>query len=358
MANRNICILNGDMSRNGGTERCTAILANELSKRTSDKIIVVDISNKYKSCYFEMLPAVKIVHLNIKNVPNGIIKFRQIIKQYNIDVVINVEAMLGIYSVPATIFTKIKNIVWEHGNFFQKQCNSIDIVRALEIKLCDRYVTLTEKDKQNFEKNFQGKCKIDYIYNPIEIPSKVTKYNAKSKILLSVGLVRHIKGFDMLVEVAKNVLDKHGDWIWEIYGSYDTEDEYYKSIVSKIKKYGLEKRLFLKGSTKDIKECYKKAAIMVMTSRTEGLPMTLLEAKSYRLPIVSFDMETGPSEIINDSINGYLIKPYDTKEMSDKICRLIENDELRQSFSDNAYIGIEKFDIDKIMKKWIEVVGE
>ena len=51
---------------------------------------------------------------------------------------------------------------------------------------------------------------------------------------------------------------------------------------------------------------YKKSAIYVLTSLMEGLPMVLLEAKAYRLPIVSFDIETGPDEIVDDGVNGYL----------------------------------------------------
>lgn len=84
--------------------------------------------------------------------------------------------------------------------------------------------------------------------------------------------------------------------------------------------------------------------------------MVLLEAKAYRLPIVSFDIETGPDEIVDDGVNGYLIEPYNVEEMADRICELIEKPELRKQFSDNAYIGIEKFDKNKIAEKWISVL--
>lgn len=355
---KNICVFNGNMSRSGGTEKCTQVLANELCKRTDYNVIIADISNEQEKCFFDLESDIKIVHLHPKNVLYGIAELRRLIKRNRTDVIINVEAMLGIYSIPAVMFTKTKNIIWEHGNFFQKQCRTIDIVRWAEIKFCTNYITLTKRDKHNFMTHFKGRCAINHIYNPISMPDREIIYDIKSKKILTVGLVRHIKGFNMLIDVAQIVLNKHKDWIWEIYGYYDEQDEYVKQIFAKVQEYGIGDRLIFKGVTKNISERYEAGGIMVMTSFMEGLPMTLLEAKSYKLPIVSFDIETGPDEIIEDGVNGYLVKPYDTDEMAQKICEIIENDELRKKFSDNAYIGIEKFDIDGITKKWIDVIGE
>ena len=68
---------------------------------------------------------------------------------------------------------------------------------------------------------------------------------------------------------------------------------------------------------------YKKSKIYVMTSRYEGMPLVLLEAKAYKLPIISFDIDCGPSEEVIDKKNGYLIKPFDIDEMADKIKELL-----------------------------------
>jgi glycosyltransferase, group 1 family len=95
-----------------------------------------------------------------------------------------------------------------------------------------------------------------------------------------------------------------------------------------------------------------------MTSRNEGLPLVLLEAKQYGLPIVSFNCPTGPSEIVLDGENGYLIDNFDIEEMSNKICKLIESEELREDFSRNSMNDIEKFDKEKILKQWIRLIEE
>ena len=94
----------------------------------------------------------------------------------------------------------------------------------------------------------------------------------------------------------------------------------------------------------------------VMPSYREGLPLVLLEAKENHLPIVSFDVMTGPREIVQDGIDGILVPPTDTKALGEAMCRLIENDVLRQSMSDHSWDNLEKFSKGKILEQWEAVI--
>ena len=85
--------------------------------------------------------------------------------------------------------------------------------------------------------------------------------------------------------------------------------------------------------------------------------MVLLEAKSYGLPIVSFDIQTGPGDIVRDGVNGYLVKSGNTDAMAEKICQLIENAELRKQFSDNAALDMDKFDEERIVGQWEKLIS-
>ena len=89
-----------------------------------------------------------------------------------------------------------------------------------------------------------------------------------------------------------------------------------------------------------------------MTSRFEGLPMTLLETKPYKLPIVSFKCKTGPAEVVEDGVNGYLIEDGDINAMAKAIEELIKNQKRRREFSKNALKNAEKFDYNNIIKSW------
>ena len=105
-----------------------------------------------------------------------------------------------------------------------------------------------------------------------------------------------------------------------------------------------------------MEDYYENSALYVMTSRFEGLPMTLLEAKNHKLPIVSFDCPTGPSEIIRNNINGYLVKANDIKEMSNKVNSVLLDDKKLKKFSDKAELDIDKFNINSIINKWTNIL--
>ena len=199
--------------------------------------------------------------------------------------------------------------------------------------------------------NLNIKGKVDYIYNPVEkINNGVC--NIDSKQIISVGRLTYQKGFDLLCEVANNVLKENKQWKWTILG--DGEDK--EKLQAKIREYGLEDRLILKGNVSNIEDYYKNSSLYVMTSRFEGLPMTLLEAKTYKLPIVSFNCLTGPSEIVKNNVNGLLINPENVEAMSDKLNILLKDEEKLKEFSNNAQIDIEKFELKPIIEKWDNIL--
>ena len=96
----------------------------------------------------------------------------------------------------------------------------------------------------------------------------------------------------------------------------------------------------------------------VMTSRAEGLPMVLLEAAGYKVPSISFDIQTGPAEIIEDGKTGFLIPPFDLEQMEEKIELLIQKDALRKKFAQQAEKSRQKFALDKIVAQWERLLEE
>ena len=356
----NVCFLSGDMSRTGGTERVLSIIANELSKK-DDKfnIHILSITNESNSSYFTLNKSIKTERIlnskdvNFKKHYFQVVKgIRQYIKNNNIDILIDVEVIASLFSIPATRFTKTKLVSWEHFNFYED--NGSDL-RAYARRLAARFakciITLTEQDKENYLNNLSIKGRIEYIYNPVEEVNNCI-YNIDSKQIISVGRLTYQKGFDLLCEVANNVLKENKQWKWIILG--DGEDK--EKLQAKIKEYGLENRLILKGNVSNVEDYYKNSSLYVMTSRFEGLPMTLLEAKTYKLPIVSFNCLTGPSEIVKNNVNGLLINPENVEAMSNKINILLKDEKKLKEFSNNAQIDIEKFELKPIIEKWDNIL--
>ena len=106
------------------------------------------------------------------------------------------------------------------------------------------------------------------------------------------------------------------------------------------------------GTSNNMNEVYKQHSIYVMTSRYEGFAMVNIEAHYAHLPIVSFNCNCGPDEIIQDGVNGYLINCFDIEEMANKIVYLIEHENARNEMSNKTMLDKEKLKLDNIMKKW------
>lgn len=350
-----VCIFNGDMSRGGGTERITQMLGNELSRHPEYEVYVLNANNEQKTSYYPLEEKIHFCFLESSSLAGKIIELARFLNRKKIDVVIDVDIMLGLYTLPALIVApRTKLISWEMFNIR----NNIGSKRTKTIrKICLRksayYVNQTKGDMDAFLAEMPVKCPITYIYNPCEMDMRYHGYNIDSKTIVTAGHFFRTKGYDLAVETAKHVIARHPDWKWEFYG----DGKEMEKCRQKVAEYGLEDNVIFCGRTSNITQAYKKAAMYVMTSRTEGFGLVLTEAKSCNLPTLAFDIDFGPREIIDDGVSGYLVKKFDTEAMADRICELIENNQLRKQFSDHAKDNCEKFSSAQFTARWIEVLN-
>lgn len=215
----------------------------------------------------------------------------------------------------------------------------------------DEFVVLTNEDKELWNNK-----KVRVIPNSLTFKSEKIS-NLGNKKIISVGRLDGQKGYDLLIKIWKKVIKKSPDWILEIYG----EGADRKKLEKQIKENNLENSLSLKGTINNIQDKYLESSIYVMSSRYEGMPMVLLEAMSYGLPVVSFDCKCGPKDIIKNGKSGYLCKSYDVNEMAEKIEKLIMDEESRKKMGVIAKKISLNYSENKIMKKWkklFEKLGE
>lgn len=336
----------------GGTESACLKVANGLCE--SNEIFILNSEKRDLTFYYDK--SIRYSCLKTKNILVQNIEMFKFLKRNNIDILISLEALSGIVSFVPCVFLKTKYVIWEHANYYQTQgSNKIQKIRQLELKYSDAYVVLTNRDMNNFKTHFIINTKLVSIYNIADV-SIQENYSRESRKIISAGHIRTIKNFKIIPDIGQIVFKKHPDWKWLIYG--DGSGVEYNILKEKIKKYNLEDSIILCGRSNDMNEEYKKASMYVMTSFQEGLPMVLLEAKSHLLPIISFDIETGPDEIIKDGVNGFLIPPYDIEKMASSICELIENNKKRFRFSENSVLDLALFDKNKIVEQWENLLDE
>lgn len=251
---------------------------------------------------------------------------------------------------------KIPVIFSDHGALCnQLEDRKITLMRFLAAKLSKKIVALTNKTEKDYNRYFRiKKEKITTIYNPIETKflTRKVKYTPSKKIIITVTRFGKEKGIDLLFNIAEKVLRKDKNIIWKVYGDGDL----YKHYVSLATIKGIEKQLQLKGELKKIEEIYDEASLYALTSYREGLPVVLLEALGKNLPMISFDIETGPSEIISNEKNGILIPKYDIDLYADKILELLNNPLKLIKMSEDCEVKKSKFNLQEIAQKWYKVI--
>ena len=211
-----------------------------------------------------------------------------------------------------------------------------------QVKQLSKFIILTEEDRKNFSSYLDNTT---VIYNPLPFYPEQTS-DCTAKEVIAVGRYAYQKGFDLLIETWRIVAQKHPDWNLRIYGGGDRSD-----FLALKDKYHLD-TLYLEEQTPDIIRNYCRSSIFVLSSRYEGFGMVITEAMSCGFLPVSFTCPCGPRDIIDDGKNGLLVENENIEMLAEKICYLIENDEIRRKMGQQARIDVERFKIEQIAEQW------
>jgi glycosyltransferase involved in cell wall biosynthesis len=188
---------------------------------------------------------------------------------------------------------------------------------------------------------------IKVIKNPVTSFAPLTNKNVHSRpFILAVGRLNYVKGFDLLIEAYSMIRSKAVDLI--IVGEGKDRARLTDLIHSK----GLSGSVFLAGRKANMQDYYDQCDIFVLSSRNEGYPNVLIEAMSAGCASIAFDCQTGPSEIIDNGINGLLIKNGDVRMLADAIDLLISDKELREKIAEQARLVAEANSMQDIANEW------
>lgn len=356
---KKICFFSGDITRGGGTERVSVMIANRLCAEKNYKVLFLSLVEQKESPVYEIAEGIERSALGRKWLSPGpgylplIPKLRRFLKTQDVDLIIDIDIVLDVLSVPASRGLKTKVCSWEHSNCeYELSGGYRRLILKYFTKRTDWIVTLTPGDARHFQRFMGRKDRISAIFNPAEEPVETGKNCARENWIVTAARLVPGKGYDLLVKAAAKVLPSHPDWKWIICG----EGPEREMLEQFIRENNLEGQLILKGFVSRVEDYLVRSKIFVLTSRAEGLPMCLLEARSCGLPCISFDVPTGPADIIEDGVNGYLIEPFDCGKMAEKIGKLMEDRELLQNMSTRAGENLEPFRMPQVMQRWNEMI--
>ena len=356
---KRICFLAGNIERAGGTERVTAVIASALVDRGFD-VSILSLTRGLQA-YFPLHPKVHLLSMHMEGHSANFSDFRiwlrlhKFLQQHVFNVVIDADTILSWYSIPAAWRTGTEVISWEHFHFF---INTGDIFqrlrraagRRMAAKFAKAVVTLTEKDRKQYLEQLTCRSQLIAIPNPKTIAHD-RRAILEDKVVLAAGRLASEKGFDLLLEAWAQVRPLDLGWRLRIVGS--GQDEHM------LKRRALALQVaeivdFIPHSD-DMVGHYEAASIFVCSSRFEGFGLVLVEAKSFGLPVVSFDCDCGPSAIVRDGIDGVLVPKEDVVCLARSLRSLMEDDQRRQKYGQSAYED-RRFDLESVVTAWEQVI--
>ena len=363
----------------GGIQRVTVTKANALAEMPGYEVWIAVTDNKAGELTVKLSPKVHLVDLDVNyyaddqisklHVLKGIVVKRQthrkrlkkLIDDISPDIIVATGGCEK-YFVPSIAGNPktIREIHFstgyrmEHarknGSLFEKVSARVaDFIDfRFGVRKYDRLVLLTQED---LDDNWNGFDRAVAIHNPVGFSTK-TVSDLTAKELIAVGRLDGQKDFHSLLRIAKMVFDRHPDWHLTILG----EGPERQSLEMLANELGISEKVSMPGIVDNVPERLRGASVMCMTSRYEGLPLSLVEAMECGLPCVAYACKCGPKDIFSTpEEGGFLIAPGDEDGFATTVCRLIESEDLRREMGHAAKHRAADFTVGKIMSQWTKL---
>lgn len=217
------------------------------------------------------------------------------------------------------------------------------------------FIAQTQKGRDVAEKRGWNK-NITIIGNPVPV---IEGQAERKPIVLNVGRLIKTKNIDQLLEIFSSVSKdpKHKEWRLKIVGG----DAHTLNLSGKLKRQagqlGITEKVDFEGEQKNVVPYYLEGEIFAFTSTSEGFPNALAEAMSAGMAVIAYDCIAGPSDLIDDGVNGYLVPENESGLFAEKLHNLIDNQSICAKFGHKAKDKMKTFDASHICEKFFVTIN-
>jgi glycosyltransferase involved in cell wall biosynthesis len=353
MENKRICLAIPSLNI-GGMERVMIEIANFIKNNSDYEVTIIKLTRSEKNFY---------------TIPNGVtlvepdFSFNRKLRIYHsfkllwflIKTIRRIEPlsvlsfgeMYNSFVLLSSFFTNTKYFVSDRSQpnrkwgFFHEKMRKLIYGRAYGI------VAQTSYSKDFFESELNHK-NIQVIPNPVREHDDIKV--EKQKVVLFVGRLIPNKKIDILLDVFNKINDPN----WELWIVGEGPER--NKLEAQVEKLEAKNSIILFGEQKKVADFYSKAQIFALTSISEGFPNVLIEAHSYAVPTISFDCVAGPSDIIDDGENGFLIPLLDVNVFQKKLALLMSDSNLQEHMSENALQSAKKYKSDVVAAQFLKFI--
>ncbi|XCF07759.1 glycosyltransferase [Tamlana crocina] len=317
----------------GGAERVAVNLANALVPKVEKSFLCT--TRREGLLKESILSDVKYLFLKKKKTIDfsATQKLHRFIKKHRIQIIHAHSTSFFLATIVKFLNPKIV-VVWHdhYGNseFLQNREDKV-------LKWCSKYFAHTFSVNRPLENWAKQKLKLKNVTNlpnfaVADTKLKLTQLKGEDgKRIICLANLRPQKDHFTLIEAFDEVLKENPEWTLHCIGK-DFKDDYSKSIQQKMKAYGVENSVFFYGSKPDVSHILSQCEIGVLSSKSEGLPIALLEYGLSSLAVVATKVGECGNVVLHEA-NGLLVTSSNSKELANAIRSCIQNQELRTIFA-------------------------
>lgn len=344
----------------GGSERVMATLANQMADR-SDLDVHLIVYGRSAEQFYPLSKSVNLIRPNFDfdtsirliSTLRTLFFLRRIVRKNQYDVLLsfgerwNSFVMLACYGLKLRIFLSDRSSPNLDLGFLQSRLRSMLYPRAAGlIAQTEKYAQLARSQNLN-----------DYVAvmpNPVLIRESAAD-ESREDVILTVGRLIATKHHDRLIRIFASLQEQSWDLV--IAGDDAQKQENRARLVELSHDLGVANRVHFVGAREDIETFYDRAKVFAFTSSSEGFPNVVAEALASGLPVISYDCNAGPSDLVHDGENGFLVDLYDDQVFRDRLIELLADNDMRLAMSANARSSVSRLSPDRIASELLAFMG-
>ena len=343
--------------RGGGTERIVSRIANQLCSRHEVAVITLAPMEPFFPLHQDVLvvqpasvavDAAKPVRV-LRQIRHLVASLREI--SPDLCMVFGEDI-----AAPVNLFARFVGVrrIW---NFFRgRPERSIAGLKGrmtrLTCPLSNRIFVQTMAGKAALS-DFYPAGKLTVWPNPIAIPDAVSPPEDREPLIVNIGSIGRLKNQQALVRVFADLEGEAERWKLLFVG--DGPDR--PALEANSRASTAAPRIRFAGEQKDVAGQLDRASIFAFTSLSEGFPNALAEAMAAGCACISYDCPTGPAELIEHGVNGFLVEMGDEARFAELLQQMIERDDLRAQFSRNARASMRKFHAEQVLRHLEDLIA-
>lgn len=307
----------------GGLERILIEKMNALAAEDGFEVVLMTVWQDEKVPAFPLDKRVTQICLGVKRpisawgmlaaMPRVLYIYNNKVRAIGPDVVVHFRAIGAMLSA----FSSWKGLTVFEAHSARRHSNHRWLYPLMERRV-DAVVCLTRGDAANYTRA----KRVEVIPNFTSVPPGGSLKSCRSSnSCLFVGRLSPQKDPLRLLRMWKSIVARHPGWQLDIYGEGEMEND----MRAEMERLGIEDSVVMHGSVSDIAGMYAGSAMLLLCSRSEGLPMVIIEAMRSGLPVVSTDCPYGPADIIKNGENGLLVAQDDDAAFVDAVSTLMED---------------------------------